>query len=975
MKRGDNKKEQLMTELRQLRRRVAELEAAEAERKRAQEALRKSEAKYRFVHEDSPSVNVIIGVDGRITDVNKAAITKLGYAREEVIGKEALEFVVPEERGDVASQLEIAFKGEDTTEIEVGVYAKDGSVHTILFSAGQVLLYEQEHPTAVLFTGIDVTEARRAERALRDSEALYQSLVESLPQNIFRKDREGKFTFGNRNFCGSLGKTLDEIVGKTDFDFYPAELAEKYRADDRRVMETRHTFEDVEEHHTPDGRRLYVRVVKTPLYDSKGDVAGVQGIFWDVTERKRAETERESIARLGLRLAGADTIERMATVVREETDRLLAWDAHYFAVRRAGEDTFSYVCFADTVSGEKKTFPREDWPVTSLSAPIRPVLDGCPVLVNRTPGDPKPVLAPFGDKERISASLMYAPVRSGESAIGIISVQSYSYNRYCQADLQTLQRMADVVAPAIERAYAAQALRRSEERYRRLVENAHEGIWLIDAEAKTTFVNPRMAEMLAYTVEEMLGKSLFSFMDESSVRLARYLFERRKRGIKERHDFEFLRKDGGLVYVTLATSPIVDDEGNFIGALAFVADVTERKEAEREKRRLEEELAHAQKMESLGVLAGGIAHEFNNILAAIIGYTDMTLQAEQLSESARRNLEVARTSAARGAALTRSLLTFSRKDVGEKKPVNLKELVDELLDMTAKEFVSQGIHVTVKHSTNAPPVMGNAGLLSSAVMNLVINARHAMLKSAVKKLDIETGMEKGKAFIRVRDTGCGIPREHLSRIFEPFFTTKGALAGGEVLDGKARGTGLGLSVCHSIVEGHGGEITVKSEVGKGTTFTVYLPAASRAARPKTEKKRKPGAFRILVVDDEEAITDLLVDILGQGGYDADGFTDPRHAVRAIARGDYSLAFIDLQMPQMMGEDFMDAINRLPGEKRPLKVILTGHMGVSQDDYERLGVFAVLAKPFASQQVLEIVERGLSAREKAFRGNGEGAGSP
>jgi len=252
-------------------------------------------------------------------------------------------------------------------------------------------------------------------------------------------------------------------------------------------------------------------------------------------------------------------------------------------------------------------------------------------------------------------------------------------------------------------------------------------------------------------------------------------------------------------------------------------------------------------------------------------------------------------------------------------------------------------------------------MLGSVVMNLVINARHAMLNSPVKKLTVQTAMEKDRAFIKVKDTGCGIPKKDLPRVFDPFFTTKGSLSAGQVFDGKARGTGLGLSVCHSVVEGHGGEIKVKSQLGKGTTFTVYLPASSKrkTTRREVKEKRKEGVSPILVIDDEEAIADLLVDILVHGGYEAVGFTNPTEAVKSLRHQQYSLAFLDLQMPGMAGEDLMAKMNGIPPEKRPLKVVVTGRLDVSERDYTHLDVFATLPKPFSTQRVLEIVEKGLA----------------
>ncbi len=410
-----------------------------------------------------------------------------------------------------------------------------------------------------------------------------------------------------------------------------------------------------------------------------------------------------------------------------------------------------------------------------------------------------------------------------------------------------------------------------------------------------------------------------------------------------------------------------EKEEQFLRAVADVlAGAIERKRGEEEKQRLQEQLAHAQKMEAVGTLAGGIAHEFNNINAAIVGYIDFTLQTEELSSSARRNLKIVRSSVVRGAALTKNLLAFSRKEVGERKPFSLRDVVDDVLSVTEKEFTSEGIEVTVRHSMKVAPVMGDSALLSQVVMNLVINARHAMLKSAVKKLSVQTGVAGGKPFIRVKDTGCGIPKEHISRVFEPFFTTKGSLASGGIYNGKAHGTGLGLSVCHSIVEGHNGEIKVSSRVGKGTVFTVYLPAASEGepVQPHAEPSRKESAARIMVVDDEKEITDLLVQILDRAGYAVDGFTNPREAIKALPRGNYAVAFVDLQMPEMAGEDFIRRLNRLPVEERPFNVILTGRLDNSQEGRDRLNVSATLHKPFSNKELLTIVEETLAAKAKA-----------
>jgi len=510
--------------------------------------------------------------------------------------------------------------------------------------------------------------------------------------------------------------------------------------------------------------------------------------------------------------------------------------------------------------------------------------------------------------------------------------------------------------------------KRIHERMRELslaMEQSIDGIAIGDLEPTIRYVNDAFARMHGYSPEEMIGMRVVNLHNEDQM----HEYERGMNQIKTQGSWSgeiaHIRKDGTSFPTYMSVTLLMSNDGRPTGILAVCRDISERKKAEEEKRELQEQLAHAQKMEAVGTLAGGIAHEFNNINAAIIGYIDFTLQTEELSATARRNLEVVRSSVFRGANLTRSLLAFSEKHVSERKPLSLQDVVDSVLRVTEKEFTSEGIELTVRHSMKASQVSGDASLLSQVVMNLVVNARHAMLESPVKKLSVQTGTVGGRPFIRVKDTGCGIPKEAIPKVFEPFFTTKGSLASGGVYDGKAHGTGLGLSLCHSIIAGHDGEIKVSSQVGKGTTFTVYFPPASESEplRQQAEKAGKEAAGRIMVVDDEKAITELLLDILSHAGYAVHGFTNPKEAIKALGREEYSLAFIDLQMPEMAGEDFMERVNHLPPERRPLKVILTGRLESSEEDVTRLNVFASLHKPFSNQQLLDIVEEGFAAREK------------
>jgi PAS domain S-box-containing protein len=441
------------------------------------------------------------------------------------------------------------------------------------------------------------------------------------------------------------------------------------------------------------------------------------------------------------------------------------------------------------------------------------------------------------------AVIMVTAFASVETAVRALNEKAWAYITKplnVEAVLATVREALEKQRLIDEKRRAEQALRESEEKFRALVESSLDGIIIVRGQ-KIRFANKAALRMFGCENEnDMVERAFNQFVSPAhrDPMIQRGRVREKGKQVLSRYEFKALRKDGTAFDAELSVGIIT-----YEGATArqgIVRDITDRKKAEEERQRLQEQLAQAQKMHAVGTLAGGIAHEFNNIHGAIIGFVELTLETTELPSAARRNLQLVLNSALRGAELTDSLLAFSKGEVGSKKPVKLKDVVDDVLRMTETQLIGDRIDVIVRHSTQVPPVMGNVGLLAQVVLGLVANARHAMLKSATKKLTIQTGLVWRRAFVRVQDTGCGIPEEHIPRVFDPFFTTKGALVGGGAYDGKLHGTGLGLSVCHSIIEGHGGEIMVKSQVGRGTTFTAYLPTSpsGEAARAEAEGGRE-----------------------------------------------------------------------------------------------------------------------------------------
>lgn len=385
-----------------------------------------------------------------------------------------------------------------------------------------------------------------------------------------------------------------------------------------------------------------------------------------------------------------------------------------------------------------------------------------------------------------------------------------------------------------ERRRAQQRLSESERFYRQIVESADEGIWTIDANNVTTFVNRRMADMLGYREDEMLGAALADFMDEQGREISERNIERRRQGITEHHDFKFRRSDGSDLWAILSAGPLLDDSGEYLGALALVTDVTERREAdaalhaaelrrqqadaESERRRLESELARAQRLESLGRLAGGVAHDFNNLIGVIVNYTVLVERHLAPGDPLTEDLRHIQRAAAQAAELTAQLLLFGRddRDLVEVR-FDLNALIAETVRLVDRPF-GEAIEIVADLAPRTLEVMADRGRLGQLLMNTLLNARDALPKGGTIRVATSIG-DDDRIVLEISDDGIGMAAEVVRRAFEPYFTTKPL----------THGSGLGLSTAFTIVDRAGGTIEIASEVGAGTKVTVTLPHAGDAA--------------------------------------------------------------------------------------------------------------------------------------------------
>ena len=394
-----------------------------------------------------------------------------------------------------------------------------------------------------------------------------------------------------------------------------------------------------------------------------------------------------------------------------------------------------------------------------------------------------------------------------------------------------------------DRVNAETALHANERFYRTIVETADEGIWMVDANNLTTFVNRRMADLLGVTNQAAIGRHLFEFMNNAGLQVAARNLERRRRGVSEKFDFEFVRDDGTTFWAIVSACPFIDDDGTYQGSIALVTDLTDRRqaeanlreaelqkhrhEAELERHRLEAELDQARRLESLGRLAAGVAHDFNNLIGVILNYASVV--AKQLDENDAASHDVARIqrAAEQAADVTRKLLIFGRGDAVAPEVFDLNHLLEEVTELVGRSF-QEDVNVLLRLSADHCPIRADRGQIEQLVTNLLVNARDALVDGGTvivsthidcSATQTDSDVPAQQVVLTVADDGVGMPPDALQRVFEPFFTTKPA----------GRGTGLGLATVHTIATRAGGQVTIKSEQTVGTTVRVRLPIVGRHA--------------------------------------------------------------------------------------------------------------------------------------------------
>jgi two-component system, cell cycle sensor histidine kinase and response regulator CckA len=504
-----------------------------------------------------------------------------------------------------------------------------------------------------------------------------------------------------------------------------------------------------------------------------------------------------------------------------------------------------------------------------------------------------------------------------------------------------------------------QELNKSEQWHRLLFENGNDGIVVLDRNGIIVNMNEKACEMHGFERNTLVGTHIKLLEVESN---REKMAERMTRILSgESLVFEAMhnKKDGNPIFLEISSKAIAIGNEQFIHSV--YRDITEKK-------KLQEHLFQSQKMDSIGVLAGGIAHDFNNILTAILGHTDIVRRTSQLDDKATKSLGVIEDASRRASRMIAKLLGFARKSKLEIVPLNLNDVVYDTIKLVER-LIDRNIEMSVELDSHLPFIEGDTSHIEQIVLNLIVNARDAMSKGGkiiikTSVVNVAPGMPGIPNYIlsgeyillNVTDTGTGIQEDILNKIFEPFFTTKE----------RGKGTGLGLSMVYGAVKDHKGYITVVSEIGRGTTFSIYLPALRMEdlALKRQSQNQVGGNETLLVVDDDETILKVVNETLSESGYKVFAMNDSISALNIFKKlpQEISMVITDIGMPKMDGRELIERIKEVKPE---VKVIaISGQMKHIADKDGIRDIDGFLKKPFESTYLLSVVRRILDMKTKS-----------
>ena len=785
-----------------------------------------------------------------------------------------------------------------------------------------------KHAAGTIFMGTATSELhklsdehQKIKKAYDDSEAFYHNLVESLPQHIIRKDTKGEFTFANQNFCKAIGKTSQEILGKTDFDLFPTHLAAKYQEDDRVVMESLQKIEITEENVGLNETKSYVHVIKTPIFDPSGKVVGTQGIFWDVTDKKKTEYEL--------------TLERrlLRSLLETIPDHVYFKDEKSQFIR-CSRELSDRLGLKDPSAAEGKTdfhFFSEEHAKPAFQDDMEIIRTGQPII-NKI------------EKETW---------RNGE--VGWVLTSKMPYKDEDGNIIGTFGVSKDI-SKLIQ---TEEKLRKAEQKYRDIFEQAVEGIFQSTPEGRYIEANPALARIYGYKSTAALLGSLTNIQQQLYVDPSRRQeFARLMKEDGEVHEFEseIYRKDGRKIWISETARSVRDEEGKTLYYEGVVEDISERKQAEAALQYARDAAMESNRLKS--VFLANMSHEIRTPMNGIIGMSSL-LRQTTLSEDQAYFADTIESSALGLLRLINDILDFSKIESGkmtiENEPFNIAENVEQTVSLLADQAQTKGLEFILDIDCETPSmVLGDGIRIQQVLTNLIGNAIKFTHAGEVRIKIAPQSHQNGICWLKfqVIDSGIGIKPEAREDIFEAFIQADNSMAR------KYGGTGLGLAITRQLVELMKGTLRLESETGKGSCFWFTLPL--EAKRLRQGRKNQPtyewSGQKILIIEPNDHCQEALAPILRNYQMDYHFVDKGRRGLTELSKEHhdskpYHYVMVNAALPDQSGLEFCQMFNALQFSPKP-KVILMSNFGsrLSKTHLKKHGVSMVVNKPVTQRSL-------------------------
>jgi PAS domain S-box-containing protein len=954
-----------------------------SDRKVMEERLQRSLDHHSAILRAFPDVYYLLEADGTIVDYHAAEADDLFLAPEEFVGRQ-MQAVLPEPiNAQFADALDRVQKTRAMVTIEYALKVQRGLQH---FEAR--LLPLLEHQVFVFVRNI--TERKRTEEAMRESQRRMSNLIDALPGIVFScaNDAQRSMTYLSGGVLELTGYKREELMRNSVISFgsiiNPDDHA-RSRATIDAAIHARQPYLVEYRIRTRGGQERWLWEKGRGVFDLQGELIGCEGFITDITERKRAETALHEQSHL-LRAAA------------EATNRLLT-DTDYSSAIRSALQTLGQATGVDRVyiferqksasAPEPVLHIRWEWtresvmPLISKSHMQGRTYAGVGLQRWQEAFDRGQVISgavknfPESERELLlrddTASVLLLPIIVDNELWGHCGFDDCLVERHWSpAEESILTSAIASVGGLLKRKRAEEALKEAEQKYRGIFENAVEGIFQTSPEGRYLSANPALARMYGYASPEELIASVTNIEQQLYVEPELHATFRKvmeSEGEVRGLEYQVYRKDGQTIWISETARAVRDAGGRLLYFEGIIEDISERKASEdklrESNRRLEaaldqlkrtqQQIVQQERLHALGQMASGIAHDFNNALMAILGFSELLLTSPKTLEDREKVLHYLRTmnTAAKDASnVVKRLSEFYRnRDHGEVfPPVNVNKLVEQVVTLTQPKWKDQaqaaGVTIEVKTElAQVPMILGHDAELRECLTNLIFNAVDAMPNGGT--LTLRTYLEDDQTVIAVTDTGTGMTDEVKKRCLEPFFSTKGQ-----------RGTGLGLAMVFGTLQRHQGTIDIQSEVGKGTTFLLKLPAQKQVEKPVVAAAEEGSttlarSLNILVVDDEPLVRQVLFAYLTGDGHRVETANDGREALTKFGRGDFDLVLTDKSMPQMTGDALAVAIKQV-APKKPV-VLVTGFGEIMKASGQKPeGIDRILCKPVTRDSLRQTV---------------------